>query len=163
VWGTIAGAANLIALAFAPSFFPAWYFLLVALGYGLLLPAIANLHVRHQPLRASGAVLATAAGTASVAVGMAAAANPELVVAALFLRGIWWWTIGKMWAETSVLPGLFGIATMILAVIAIGAALASAPLGTDTSTVSMSERVIVGAWTLALSLFIWRLRGVRSR
>src|SRR4029077_17303008 len=41
LWGTIAGIANVAALAFAPGFYPSWYFLLVAIGYGLLLPALA--------------------------------------------------------------------------------------------------------------------------
>ena len=158
MWSAISGVANIVALAFAPGFFPAWYFLLVAVGYGLLLPAIANLHVRHLPLRASGAVLGTAAGTASITVGIAASANAELVVAALFLRGIWWWTIGKTWAETSVLPPLFGIATMVLAVLAIGAAVASGTLGMQAATLWMSERLILGLWTLALAYFLWRLR-----
>lgn len=158
MWSAIAGLANVIAIAFAPGFYPAWYFLLVAVGYGLLLPAIANLHVRHLPLRASGAVLGTAAGTAAVTVGIAASANTELAVAALFLRGIWWWTIGKMWAETLVLPRALGIATMVLAVLALGAAVASAPMGMDTATIWMSERIILGPWTLALAFVLWRAR-----
>lgn len=145
-----------MAIAFAPGFFPAWYFLLVAVGYGLLLPAIANLHVRHQTVRSSGAVLGTAAGTASITVGIAASANADLVVAALFVRGIWWWTVGKMWAETRVMPRVFGIATMVLAVLALGAAVVSAPMGMDTTTIWMSERLILGLWTLALGFFLSR-------
>ena len=158
MWSAIAGAANLVSLAFAPSFYPDWYFLLVAIGYGLLLPAIANLHVRHQPLRASGAALGTAAGTASVAIGVAASANFDLVVAALFVRGMWWWTIGKLWAETRVMPRLFGVATMVLAVLAIGAAIASAPLAIETGAIWMTERLILGTWTLLLSVALWRAR-----
>lgn len=158
MWSAISGVANLIALAFAPSFYPDWYFLLVAIGYGLLLPAIANLHVRHQPLRASGAVLGTAAGTASITVGIAASANFDLVVAALFVRGIWWWTIGKLWAETSVMPRLFGIATMVLAVLAFGAAIASAPMAMESGAIWMAERLILGLWTLVLALGLWRAR-----
>jgi len=114
--------------------------------------------VRHLPLRASGAVLGTAAGTASITVGIAASANSELVVAALFLRGIWWWTIGKTWAETNVMPRLFGIATMVLAVLAIGAAILSAPMAMEAATLWTSERLIVGVWTLALAYFLWRLK-----
>ena len=158
MWSGISGVANVVAIAFAPGFFPAWYFLLVAVGYGLLLPAIANLHVRHLPLRASGAVLGTAAGTAALTIGIAASANSELVFAALFVRGIWWWTIGKMWAETNAMPRLFGVTTMVLAVVAIGAAVASAPMGMDAATLWLSERVILGLWTVALALLFWRAR-----
>jgi hypothetical protein len=158
VWSAIAGVANLVALAFAPSFYPDWYFLVVAIGYGLLLPAIANLHVRHEPLRASGAVLGTAAGTASVTIGVAASANLDLIVAGLFVRGIWWWTIGKLWAETSAMPRLFGVATMVLAVLAIGTAIASAPMGMENGAIWMAERLILGVWTLVLSFALWRTR-----
>jgi hypothetical protein len=103
-------------------------------------------------------VLGTAAGTASIAVGIAASANFDLVAAALFLRGIWWWTIGKLWAETHVLPRLFGIATMVLAVLAIGAAIVSAPMGVESGAIWMAERLILGIWTLVLSLALWRAR-----
>ena len=103
-------------------------------------------------------MLGTAAGTASVTVGIAASANPDLAVAALFVRGIWWWTIGKMWAETGVLPRPLGIATMTLAVIAFGAAVASAPMSMDTTTLWMSERLILGLWTLAVAGALWRTR-----
>ena len=158
MWAAIAGVANLVAIAFGPGFFPVWYFLLVAVGYGLLLPAIANLHIRHLVVRAGGAVLGTAAGTASITVGLAASANFDLVVAALFVRGIWWWTIGKLWAETDVLPRLFGIATMALAVIALGASVAAAPMGMPAATIWTSERIILGLWSLALALMLWRVR-----
>jgi hypothetical protein len=158
VWSATSGIANLVSLAFAPSFFPDWYFLLLAIGYGLLLPAIANLHVRHQPMRASGAVLGTAAGTASITIGIAASASFDLVIAAVFVRGIWWWTIGKLWAETRVMPRLFGITTMALAVLAIGAAVVSAPMGMESGAIWMTERLVLGIWTLALSFALWRMR-----
>ena len=158
MWSAIAGLANVVAIAFGPGFYPEWYFLLVAVGYGLLLPAIANLHVRHLRVRDSGAILASAAGTATVTVGIAASANFDLVVAALFVRGIWWWTIGKMWAETRVLPRPFGIATIVLAVLAFGAALASAPMNMQAAAIWTSERGILGLWSLALAFFLWRAR-----
>ena len=158
MWTAIAGAANVAAIAFGPGFYPDWYFLLVAVGYGLLLPAIANLHVRHLRVRDNGAILASAAGTATVTVGIAASANADLAVAALFVRGIWWWTIGKMWAETRVLPRPFGIATIVLAVLALGAAVASAPMNMQAATIWLSERVILGLWSLALAAFLWRSR-----
>jgi hypothetical protein len=135
--------------------------LLVAVGYGLLLPVLAVLQVRHAQVRQSGAILGTAAGMATITVGIAASANSEIVVAALFVRGVWWWTIGKMWAETGVLPRSLGIATMVLAVTAFAATVLSAPMSMETSTLWMSERVILGLWTLALALALWRARDAR--
>ena len=158
MWGALSGLAHLVALAFAPGFFPDWYYLLVAVGYGLLLPLIAVLHVRHAPLRASGAILATAAGTATVTVGIAASASAELVVAALFVRGIWWWTIGKMWMETGVLPRALGAATVVLGALTLAAAAASAPMAMDSGTIWVAERALLGLWTLALSFALWRSR-----
>lgn len=158
MWGALSGLAQLVALAFAPGFFPDWYYLLVAVGYGLLLPLIAVLHARHAPLRASGAVLATAAGTATVTVGIAASASAELVVAALFVRGIWWWTIGKMWMETGVLPRALGVTTMVFGGLTLAAAAASAPMAMDSGTIWVAERALLGLWTLALSFALWRSR-----
>jgi hypothetical protein len=158
VWGAIAGIANLLSLNFAPSFFPDWYFLLIAVAYALLLPAIANLHVRHKAHRASGAVLGTATGIATVTVGIAASANFDLVVAALLVLGMWWWTIGKLWAETRVMPRLFGMATMVLAALAIATAVISAPMNVAMSTIWTAERLTLGLWSLVLSFALWRAR-----
>lgn len=157
-WATIAGVSQIIAVAFAQGFFPDWYFLFIALGYALLLPAIAVLHVRHAAVRRSGAILGTSAGTAAVTVGLAASANIELVVAALLVRGIWWWTIGKMWAETGVIPRWLGVPTMILSVVAIAAAVASAPMNMSSAALWTAERLILGVWTLALAFALWRTR-----
>ena len=96
MWGAIAGVAHIAAIAFGSGFYPAWFFLLTAVAYGLMLPVIAVLHVRHVLVRQSGAMLGTIAGTAVVVVGISASAAPELAVAALFVRAIWWWTIGKI-------------------------------------------------------------------
>ena len=145
-----------MALAFAPGFFPAWYFLFIGLGYALLLPPLATLHVRHAAVRQSGAILATSAGTAAITVGLAASANTELVVAALLVRGIWWWTIGKLWVETDVMPGAFGYLTMALAVLAIVTALASAPMSMESTLLWTLERLILGVWTLVLAYALWR-------
>ena len=155
MWAAISGAANIAALFIVED---AWYVVLLAIGYGLLLPVLAMLQVRHATVRQSGAILGTAAGMATITVGIAASANPVLVVPALFVRGIWWWTIGKIWSETAVFPREFGIATMVLAVIAIGAALASAPMTMDTFGLWNSERVILGVWSLVLALALWRSR-----
>jgi hypothetical protein len=145
-------------VAFGKGFFPDWYFLLIALGYGLLLPVLAALHVRQSAVRQSGAVLATSAGTATITVGIAASVNTDLVVAALLVRGIWWWTTGKMWAETGVVPRWLGFPTMLLAVLTIVAAVASAPLNMQSQTLWTAERIVLGAWTLALAFALWRTR-----
>lgn len=158
MWGALSGLANIVALAFAPGLFPNWYYLLVAVGYGLLLPVIAILHERHAPMRQSGTVLATAAGTATVTVGIAASGNPDIVVVALFVRAMWWWTIGKMWAETGVLPRLLGAATMVLGALTFAAAVASTALMMETDTIWVMERALLGLWTIALSLALWRTR-----
>ncbi|MEA2660884.1 MAG: hypothetical protein QOH08_456 [Chloroflexota bacterium] len=86
----------------------------MAVAYGFLLPAIAVLHVRHVAVRQSGAILGTIAGAAVATVGLAGSANIDVRPASLFVLGMWWWTIGKMWAETGVLPRTFGVATAAL-------------------------------------------------
>ena len=131
-----------------------WYWALVAVGYGLLLPAIANLHVRQRAVRDSGAFLATAAGTVAVAVGIASSASGGLVIPAVFVRGVWWWTSGKMWAETNVLPRPVGYVTMGLALIAIALSLAAYPLKMDI--IWIFEREVLGAWTLLLAVALYR-------
>jgi len=94
------------------------YDVLVAVGYGFLLPGIAVLHVRHSAVRQSGAILATIAGAAVATVGLAGSANLDVRPASQFVLGLWWWTIGKMWAQTGVLPRPFGIATAALGALA---------------------------------------------
>ena len=74
------------------------------------------LHVRHGALRRSGAILGTIAGAAVATVGLAGSANVDVRPASLFVLGMWWWTIGKMWAETGVLPRAFGIVTAALGI-----------------------------------------------
>jgi hypothetical protein len=158
VWAALAGISGIAALAFGTGFFPSWYFLLTAAGYGLILPVIAVLHVRHQSMRESGAVLATVAGTASLTVGIAASANASLVVAALLLRAIWWWTVGKLWWETSLLPSWLALPTMALAVVSFAAAIASAPMGMSADSLWVAERLLLGFWLLTLSSALWRIR-----
>ncbi len=158
--------SGLAALAFGPGFFPSWYFLLTATGYGLILPVLAILHVRHASMRESGAVLATVAGTATITVGIAASGNETLIVAALFVRGIWWWTVGKLWRETSLFPSWLALPTMALAALAFVAAIATAPMGLgayaptglDTQSIWMEERAVLGLWMLAVSYALWRVR-----
>jgi hypothetical protein len=131
---------------------------LSAVAYGLLLPVIATLHVLHRPARDSGAILGTIAGASVVALGAAAAANVDLIPAALLVRGVWWWTVGKIWAETAMLSRTLGWATMALAlvcfaVVGIYAILGMAPAGPD-----LPLRMILGVWLIALAPLLWRSR-----
>jgi hypothetical protein len=119
---------------------------------------IASLHTKHEPLRGSGTVLGTIAGASVVTLGLGAAANVDLIPAALFVRGIWWWTIGKMWAETGAVPRWLGVPTMVLAVLTIATAVASAPMTMSASVLWTGERVVLGLWTLALAFALWRTR-----
>ena len=115
-------------------------------------------------MRQSGAILGTSAGTAAITVGLAASANVELVVAALLVRGIWWWTIGKLWVDTDVMARAFGYLTLGLAVLAIVTAVASAPMSMESSRLWTLERLILGVWSLALAFALWRERvGPRAR
>ena len=161
MWGTIAGIAHIAAVAFGPGFYPAWFFLLTAVAYGLMLPVIAVLHVRHLTVRDSGAMLGTISGTAVAVVGISASAAPELAVAALFVRAIWWWTIGKMWWETDVMPRWLGAVTLGLAVGEFSLVLALGPLGADMSIAWLPLRVLLGFWMLALSYALWSTRGTQ--
>ena len=69
-------------------------------------------------MRQSGAILATIAGAAVATVGLAGSANVDVRPASLFVLGMWWWTIGKMWAQTDVLPRTFGRVTAVIGLIA---------------------------------------------
>src|SRR5205085_10159462 len=97
---------------------PYVYDFLVALGYGFLLPGIAVLHPRHAAVRQSGAILATIAGAAVATVGLAGSANIDVRPASLFVLGLWWWTIGKMWVQTGVMPRTLGLVTAVLGLVA---------------------------------------------
>jgi hypothetical protein len=63
-----------------------------------------------------------------------------------------------MWVETAVVPRWLGFPTMALSVLAIGAALASAPLGMSAATLWTAERFILGLWSLVLAFALWRTR-----
>ncbi len=128
------------------------------MGYGLLLPVIALLHVRHATVRQSGAVLGTIAGTTMVTLGIAASVSAPIVVAALLVSGIWWWTIGKLWWETDLFTRWLGLATMILAVSCFVLALSSGAMGVDTGVVWIPLRLALGAWLLVLAAILWRSR-----
>ena len=74
--------------------------------------------MRHAAVRESGAILATISGAAVATVGLAGAANIDVRPASLFVLGMWWWTSGKMWAQTGVLPRRFGLVTAALGLMA---------------------------------------------
>jgi hypothetical protein len=152
VWSLIAGLTHLIAPTFGSGFYPSWYFALNAIAFGLMLPAIASLHVRHLLVRQSGAMLGTIAGVSVVALGVVAASDDGVIPAAFFVSGIWWWTIGKMWAETKIVHPGFGIFTEALALIcflyAASTVFASVP--------ELPLRLLLGVWLIFLAIFFWR-------
>jgi hypothetical protein len=110
-WAALAALAQ-IAIVFAGhQFYPYLQSFLLGPAYGLLLPAMAVLHVRHTEVRGSGAVLATLTGVAFALLGAIGSFNVDLRPAALFVLGMWWWTVGKLWTETAILPRPLGLAT----------------------------------------------------
>jgi hypothetical protein len=130
------------------------YFALTAVGFGLMLPAIASLHVRHALVRQSGAILGTIAGASVVVLGLASASQGGLIFATLFVAGVWWWTIGKMWAETGVLPRAFGWLTMALAVVCFGAVIVAIPLALWLSQSFVA--LLLSPWLIVLGALLWR-------
>jgi hypothetical protein len=143
--------------------YPYLYNVLIAVGYGLILPAVAVMHLRHRGVRDSGAILGTIAGTAVVAVGLVASVNVDLRVAALFVLGMWWWTIGKMWVVTGVLPRELGTVTAALGALALGAAfLESANIlsafvpGYPDIDVWTLGHVALGVWLIAIAVVLAR-------
>jgi hypothetical protein len=148
VWVAIAGIAHLLIVAVGAVAYPYLNDILIAVAYGLILPGIAVLHVRNARVRESGAILGTIAGTAVVAVGLSGAANVDVRPAALFVLGIWWWTIGKMWFETNVLPRTFGLATAGVGLLTFALVPAEAILG---ERVFSASHALLGAWLLGLA------------
>jgi hypothetical protein len=158
-------------VAFGALAYPYLYDALVAVAYGFLLPAIAVLHVRHAAVRQSGAILGTIAGAAVATVGLAGSANVDVRPASLFVLGMWWWTIGKMWAQTGVMPRTFGRVTAALGL----AAFVFVPLQAFSPTLlsvmprSLTDalaqpyfsaaHLAIGAWLLALAATFARERG----
>ena len=128
-----------------------------------MLPAIAVLHVRHRSARHSGAILGTIAGLATVAVGLGGAVNVDLRPAALIVLGIWWWTVGKLWAETDILPRGFGLLTATIGALAIAATFLEAgrlgmeiKLGAPEIAVWPVAGGALGLWLLALAATLMR-------
>ena len=113
-----AATAHLLIVAVGAIAYPYLYDVLVAIAYGFLFPAIAVLQVRHATVRQSGAILGTLTGAAVATVGLAGSANVDVRPASLFVLGMWWWTIGKLWAQTGILPRSFGRITAGLGLVA---------------------------------------------
>ena len=128
------------------------------------------LHVRHAAVRQSGAILGTIAGAAVATVGLADSANVDVRPASLFVLGLWWWTIGKLWTQTGVLPRPFGVATAALGLVAFGLVPLEAfsPLFISTMPRSLADalaqpyfsaaHLVLGLWLLALALTFATLR-----
>ena len=158
MWSALAGLALFAATEFAPGFYATWYSILNALGFGLILPVLASLHVRHVLVRQSGAVLGTIAGTCVVLLGLGGA--QETFPALLVARAVWWWTIGKMWAETNVLTRAFGWVTMLLAILFPAVAGIAAFEGRSDASPDLALRLLFAAWLVILAAFLWQRRPV---
>jgi len=144
--------------------YPYVYDALIAVGYGLMLPAIAVLHVRHALVRQSGAILGTIAGTTTVAVGLAGSVNVDLRPAALLILGLWWWTVGKMWAETEALPRPLGTATLVMGALAIAGGLFSAlSIGLSAIRPGFPDIAVWSSLELALGVWLVILAAMLSR
>jgi hypothetical protein len=161
VWAALAGIIHIVRTATGPGLNPEWYAFLTALAYGLMLPVIAVLHVRHAQVRESGAILGTIIGTVIVAIGIGAigsTAASELALAALFIRAMWWWTLGKLWWETDVVSRGLGAITMGLAVGQFALVTVFGLTGADMTIVALPLRITLGLWMLLLAAALWRAR-----
>lgn len=158
VWAALAGILHIVRTAVGPGLYPDWYFFLTTVAYGLMLPVIAILHTRHATVRDSGAMLGTIIGTVVVAVGIGVTAAPELTLAALFVRAMWWWTLGKLWWETDVVSRWLGAVTLGLAVGQFALVIFFGPVGADMTILALPLRLTLGLWMLALAAALWRIR-----
>jgi hypothetical protein len=109
-------------------------------------------------VRDSGTVLATIIGTVVVALGIGVAAAPELTLAALFIRAMWWWTLGKLWWETDILSRSLGAITLGLAVGQFALVVLFGPTGADMTILALPLRLALGLWMIALAAALWRVR-----
>lgn len=131
-----------------------------------MLPVIAVLHPLHRSFRSSATILGTIAGTAAVAVGLLGAVNVDVRPAALFVLGIWWWTIGKVWFETGALPRAMGLPTAALGALALAGGifesfdtgLAAVRPGVLDLPVWAAGQLALGAWLVALAAAMGRSR-----
>jgi hypothetical protein len=84
----------------------------------------------------------------------------------VFVVGVWWWTIGKMWLETAVLPRMFGLITLALAVACFIGVLGFALVGTALDQAIPHEiaklltqqvvAIVLGPWLIVLAPLLWR-------
>jgi hypothetical protein len=158
IWAALAGVIHIVRTAIGPGLYPDWYVFLTAVAYGLTLPVIAVLHSRHVRVRDSGAMLGTIIGTVVVALGIGVTASPELTLAGLFVRAMWWWTLGKLWWETDVLSRGLGAVTLGLAVGQFALVVLFGPTGADMTILALPLRLVLGLWMLALAAALWRIR-----
>jgi hypothetical protein len=158
VWAALAGITHIVRTAIGPGLYPDWYLFLTAVAYGLMLPVIAVLHARHARVRDSGTMLGTIIGTVVVAIGIGTTAAPELALAALFVRAMWWWTLGKLWWETDIVSRWLGAITLGLAVGQFALVILSVPVGADMTILALPLRITLGLWMLALAAALWRIR-----
>ena len=162
-WSVLAALAQILLVPLGALYFPYLRNFLIAVGYAFVLPPIAVMYVRSAPVRGSGAMLGALAGTSAVAIGLGGSVNVDLEPAALLFLGVWWWTVGKMAAETGFLPRGFGLATAAVGALAVAsaplAAFASASIARLPASVSAIleqpyfaiAHVALGAWLLILA------------
>ena len=152
LWCAVAGAAQIGGVLGAAPFSAPLANLVMGVSYAFILPSVAVLHARAAAHRQSGSVLATIAATAAVVVGIGAGVTTELRPAALILLGMWWWTVGKMGAETGILPRALGFATATAGVAAFVAA-AFVPVG---PWLWEAARLALGVWLITLAVTFTR-------
>lgn len=164
LWAALAALAQGVLLLGGREAYPYLRDLLLGPALLLLLPAVAHLHVRHAAVRGSGTVLATLAGAAAILLAIAGELNADARPAALIALGMWWWTIGKLWAQTGVVAARFGLVTALGGALALAAAVLIAGLAPVTALVPgvpdvalwELSRALLAAWSLALALVLWR-------
>ena len=103
-------------------------------------------------------MLGTIAGTGLVVIGLSGA--PETSPALLIVRTVWWWTIGKMWAETNVMPRTLGWITALLGVAFPAAVGVAAIAGRSDLLPDLALRLVFSAWLVVLAAFLWPRRPV---
>jgi hypothetical protein len=164
VWAALSGIAQGAIVLFGHLAYPYVRDLLLGPAYLLLLPAIAHLHIRHSGVRISGATLALLTGAAAAIVGIAGALNVDAQPAAMFAQGMWWWTVGKLWAETGVVQRTLGLATAGSAALVLLASFVASGLAPLTALVPGvpdvalwdASRLGLAAWSLMLAAELWR-------
>ena len=115
-------------------------------------------------MRISGATLALITGVAASLAGIGGALNVDAQPAAMFALGLWWWTIGKLWAETGVISRTFGMltagagaVTLLASFVASGLAPLTALLpGVPDLALWDASRGVLAAWSIALGILLWR-------